>query len=95
MAEVYDVYSLRAAHLAAHPGSHFFDADTLKFFGEQLSRMRLLKSKKLVKDFSGVTHKCYILSSPQKCPSWTGRGYIRRTKWFYFDVDTLDEVMPG
>ena len=48
--KIYDSYSLRDAHLAKHPDSHFFDRDTLKFFGERFSEMRLLKSKGTVTD---------------------------------------------
>lgn len=90
MSKVYDVYSLKNAHEAAHPTSHFFDHDTLKFFGEHLSSMRLLKRRSTITDCMGEKHECYCLSSPQKTPFGN-----RRTRWFYFDVDTLEEVIPA
>ena len=88
--KVYDVYSLKLAHQEAHPESHFFDRDTLKFFGERLSSMRLLKKHSTITDCMGEVHECYCLSSPQKTPFGT-----RRTHWFYFDVKTLEEIIPA
>ena len=38
------VYSLKENHLQAEPNSHFFDYDTLKFFGERMSEMRVMKN---------------------------------------------------
>ena len=41
--KVYSVYGLLSEYLRMHPNRHFFDRDTLKFFGETVSSMRLLK----------------------------------------------------
>ena len=85
--KVYDVYSLVAAYQHVHPGGHYFDRDTLKFFGESLSTMRLLKDKATIKDWSGEKHTCYVLSKLQKKhPMGPRRVYA------YFDVETLDDI---
>lgn len=71
-----------------HPDGHFFDHDTLKFFGERISEMRLLKGFVTITDISGEKHVCYMISSRQrKCPGGPRRVY------HYFDKDTLDHVI--
>lgn len=90
MSNILNVYDLKDAHLAAHPDSHFFDHDTLKFFGERLSSMRLLKTRPTVKDCVDEEHECYCLSSSQRTPLGN-----RRTHYFYFDVNTLEEIIPA
>lgn len=90
MSDIHDVYDLKAAHLAAHPGSHFFDSNTLKFFGERLSSMRLLKKRYAITDCMGEKHECYCLSSPQRTPLGN-----RMMHYFYFDVNTLEEIIPA
>ncbi len=82
-----DVYGLVSRYYGKHPGGHFFDRDTLKFFGESLSTMRLLKGTVKIKDICGEEHECYVLSRLQKKhPLGPRRTYA------YFDVDTLDDV---
>ena len=82
------VYGLMSAHKRAHPDSHFFDSETLKFFGETVSSMRLLKGTVNVADIMGEEHNCYVLSSLQKkCPAGLRRAH------HYFDVDTLEHVV--
>ena len=71
-----------------HPDGHFFDHDTLKFFGETVSSMRLLKETTQVKDISGDEHEAYVLSRLQR----NHPGGARRT-YAYFDVETLDDVV--
>lgn len=68
-----------------YPKSHFFSPDTLKFFGERRSEMRLLKATEKVKDISGHMHNAYVLSSMQRL---TGRR-----KYHYFDTETLKEII--
>lgn len=75
-------------HKQKHPGSHFFDAETLKFFGERLSEMRILKTISTITDGDGETRHCYCLSRLQRPPF---SGPVR--KYTYFDVHTLDEVL--
>lgn len=38
------VYQLRKMYLEKHPNGHYFDSDTLKFFGESISTMSVLKN---------------------------------------------------
>lgn len=90
MVKVHDIYGLKYEHEKRNPGSHFFDADTLKFFGERLSSMRLLQKLSKVRDFSDVEHECYCISSPQKTPLGN-----RMTHYFYFDTETMEEVIPA
>lgn len=82
------VYELKAMHEEKHPKSHFFDPDTLKFFGETLSTMRVLKYPAEIKDISGETHECYVLSKRSR--KFDDRYY--RT-YAYFDTTTLEQVI--
>lgn len=85
--KIYSVYGLISAYQRKHPNGHFFDHDTLKFFGERISEMYLFKATEKKKDSLGNIHECYVLSSLQrKHPSGA-----RRT-WHYFDVETLDDI---
>ena len=69
-------------------GDYYFSHDTLKFFGERLSEMYLLKNTAMIKDCSGSKHECYVLSSLQRNnPSGAKRAYN------YFDVETLERVL--
>ena len=66
-------------------GGHFFDHDTLKFFGETRSSMRVYKGTYEITDICGNAHTCYKISTYQrKYP-----GGARRT-YKYFDVATMD-----
>lgn len=81
------VYQLKDLHLKHHPKSHYFDCDTLKFFGESLSTMRVLKETVTVIGYSGEKHICYVLSKlSKKYPTGKKRTYA------YFDVETLDDI---
>lgn len=83
-----NVYGLVSRYYEKNPHGHFFDRDTLKFFGESLSTMRLLKGTVKVTDICGEQHECYVLSRLQrKHPMGPRRTYA------YFDVDTLDDVV--
>lgn len=86
--QIRDAYDLRSAYYGKHPDGHYFDHDTLKWFGERMSEMRLLKGTKTVTDISGEEHECYVLSSLQR--KYPGGP---RRKYTYFDVETLDDVM--
>lgn len=82
------VYSLKAAYESRHPNGHFFDSDTLKFFGERLSEMRVLKGTVEITNINGEKHICYMLSKySRNYPTGAKRTYA------YFDVDTFDEVI--
>lgn len=88
--EIKTAYGLREAYYQKRPNGHFFDEATLKFFGETMSSMRLLKHKTIVTDSMGEHHTCYVLSSLQrKHPCGPRRTY------HYFDIETLDDVIPA
>lgn len=82
-------YGLMKAHMKAFPKSHYFDRDTLKFFGERLSEMYVLKSKAIIEDSLSEKHTCYILSKSSK-----GQDGKRRRTYGYFDTETFEEVVP-
>ena len=44
------IYELKRRYLEKNWGSHFFDPDWLKFFGEALTRMRVSKQTVTVTD---------------------------------------------
>ncbi len=81
-----NVYTLMDKHKTACPDSHFFDTDTLKFFGERMSEMRVLKKTIRARDIFGAVHECYVLSSLQR-----NMGCTRH--YSYFDTKTFKEVM--
>lgn len=85
------IYKLINTHLNKHPDSHFFDNDTLKFFGEARSRMKVLKTTRVITDVCGEKHTCYVVSSV-RTKNWQGscKPY---TKHHYFDVNTLEDVI--
>lgn len=72
-----------------HPDGHFFDRDTLRFFGERFSDMRVLKKTVNITDCTGREYTCYVLSSVQRNhPSGPTRVY------HYFDVETFEDIFP-
>lgn len=82
------VYELKYRHNERYPWSHYFDSDTLKFFGERLSSMRVLAKTEIVKDSYGKEHEAYCLSSLQRAwPSGPKRHYA------YFDVKTFEHII--
>ena len=90
MREITNVYDLISAYRDKQQNGHFFDSDTLKFFGERISEMRVLKTKAQIRDCMGSVHTCYVLSSLQrKHPCGPRRSY------HYFDTATFDDVIPG
>lgn len=70
---------------------HFFDAGTLKFFGERISDMRVLKNTVQVKDISGEMHTCYVISATRR------KNYMGACKPYsyhhYFDTTTYNHVI--
>lgn len=82
------IYMLKNRHQTYFPNSHFFDYDTLKFFGECLSTMRVLKDTVKIKDYAGKVHECYCVSSLQrKAPGGPKRYYS------YFDTTSYEQIM--
>ena len=82
-----DVYELKRKHLQNHPTSHFFDAETLKFFGESMSRMYVLKGTVKIFDYLGDPHECYVLSKQ-------GKNFLgQKTRTYaYFDTKTFENI---
>lgn len=88
MKNIRDIDDLIYNYYKKNPNGHYFDRDTLKFFGERRSDMRLLKGTTRVKDVCGDYHEAYVISRLQrKYPGGPRRTYA------YFDVETLDDVM--
>lgn len=76
------VYKLMRAHERNFPNSHFFDKETLRFFGERFSEMRILKKTQMI---DGA--ECYVLSALQhNAPGGARRNY------HYFDVNTFEHI---
>ena len=83
-----DVYELIRQYDRHNPNGHYFDHDTLKFFGERLSDMRVLKDKVKVRDSSGNEHIAYCLSSLQR-----NHPCGKRRKYSYFDHGTFEQII--
>lgn len=82
------VRGLIKAHKEKNPGSHFFDKNTLEFFGESISSMELASYTTKMADARGEVHECYVLTTMQnKHPSGP------RKRKAYFDVETLDHIV--
>lgn len=86
--EIQTISDLQSAYREKHPNGHFFDHDTLKFFGERLSEMRLLKSRARITSAAGIEHKCYVVSAVQR----PGAPLKKRRVYHYFDMTTLEDV---
>lgn len=71
----------------AHPESHYFDRETLKFFGESLSSMRILKNTTIIND-AGTPRECFTLSKLGK--DFRGR---KCRSYAYFDCNTLEYII--
>jgi hypothetical protein len=83
-----DIYELRNAYYKKNPDGHYFDADTLKFFGERFSDMKLLKGTSKITDICGEVHEVYTISRLQRNhPNGAQRTHA------YFDINTLDDVI--
>ena len=83
-----NVYELEQKIRKTEP--HYFDRDTLKFFGERFSEMRILGAKVPVTDSLGVVHpSCVVLSKLSR----SYPGGARRT-YDYFDTATWERVIP-
>ena len=71
--------------------SHFFDRDTLKFFGECLSDMRLLKTTYVITDVCGEKHNCYCVSVTRRKNAF---GHCMGYKYYhYFDMETFHHII--
>lgn len=85
--EIKNIDDLIREYYIKQPNGHYFDRDTLKFFGERRSDMRLLKGTVKVTNIRGEEHEAYCISRLQR----NYPGGPRRT-YAYFDVNTLDDI---
>jgi len=77
------VYELKRRYQEANPEGHFFDKETLRFFGENLSGMKIT-GRGYVTDYLANAHECYELT-----------GYsplLGRKTVHYFDTTTFQLV---
>ena len=82
-----NMWSFIADYYEKHPKGHYFDQDTLKFFGERLSDMRINKTIEVKEDYRGEKHDCYVISRLQRNhPNGPKRTLA------YFDVETLENI---
>ena len=86
--EIQTISDLQSAYRKKHPNGHFFDQETLKFFGERLSEMCLRKSRAHNKYAAGNEHKCSFVSAVQR----PGAPLKKRRVYHYFDMTTLEDV---
>ena len=82
-----NIHSFINDYYAKQPNGHYFDQDTLKFFGERLSDMRINKTIEVKEDDRGEKHKCYVISRLHRKPSNGPRRTLA-----YFDVETLEDI---
>lgn len=82
------IYTFISKFKEKHPNDHYFDSDTLKFWGERISEMRILKDPVKTSDIYGEEHVVYVLSKKMK--DWNGK---RIRVHDYFDVDTLERII--
>ena len=81
-------YELKRNHEKKHPSSHFFDQNTLDFFGETIQGMKVLANTAKCRDSQGEEHTCYVISTIQKnYPFGAKRAH------HYFDTTTFEHVM--
>ena len=81
------IYQFKRLYEQKH-NDYMFTSDTLKFFGESLSRMKVLKNKAIIEDYKGVKRECYIISSTRtKNAFGSCKPY---TYHLYFDIETLE-----
>ena len=74
------------------PDGHFFDKDTLRFFGEKISEMKVQKELAIIQDVFGKGHTCYVLTAMQH--NYPDPDYIA-TGIHYFDSTTFDDIAAG
>ena len=75
------------AYYEKNPDGHYFDKDTLRYFGERIADMYVLDGTVKIKDYNGEERECYIVSRLQR----NYPGGARRT-YAYFDVETLQDI---
>lgn len=84
-----NIYHFISDHRRKNPASHYFDHGTLKFFGERLSEMRILRRMVRVRNCCGELRDAYCLSTIQRPPFSGGRP---SRHYAYFDAETLAQI---
>lgn len=82
-----NVRQLIYKYYETHPDGHFFDRETLKFFGERRCDMYVYKKPVVVIDWENKEHLAWCLKSKQH--NYPGGC---RIKYHYFDTETFDDL---
>ena len=82
------IYSFKQMYKEKNPDGHWFDKDTLKFFGEKLSEMKVLNGTYKVTDWMGNECEAYCVRHKQRPPY--GEPFWKET---YFDVNTMENIL--
>ena len=88
---IYNPQTFIYAFQELQPKSHYFDKDTLHFFGERVSEMELCANTETVKDSEGIEHEVFCLYSRQRNAPYG----VSQDKYSYFDIDTLEVIYTG
>lgn len=83
-----DVQNLIQKYKKHNPDGHFFDKETLKFFGETLSSMYVYKNKEKYTDSLGKEHICWCLRSRQR-----NHPCGPQNAYHYFDHETFEHII--
>ena len=70
-------------HKKYQPQSTYFSPDNLRFFGERISEMRVLKGTVMVDG-----HECWVLSTRQR----NAPAGVPQRRYHYFDINTLEHI---
>lgn len=71
-----------------NPESYFFSKDTLHFFGESLTDMKILPNIQNIKSSSGEAVECFVLSKKSK--NWNNK---RIQNDAYFSTENLKRII--
>ena len=82
-----NIHSFINDYYEKQPNGHYFDPDTLKFFGERISDMRVNTTVEVQEDDRGGKHKCYVVSRMHRAHPNGPRRTLA-----YFDVETLNDI---
>lgn len=86
-----ELYELKNKIIDIGKEIHFFDPDTLKFFGERESEMKVLKDIVIITDIMGEKHDCYCLSVVRHKNAF---GPCKPYRFYhYFDTTTFQHVI--
>lgn len=65
------IYTFISKFKEKHPNDHYFDPDTLKFWGgERISEMYILKDPVKILDIYGEEHTAFVLSKKNERLEW-------------------------